>query len=184
MIVPLRCCCCCCCCACSVEAQIQWTPSRDPSLGPRPSSQVQTLFSSTLDLLVRNIDAVISLYGVPDVIKTALAARVCQQRLMSPAVAQLFADSAPTELVLADCTQLDATATAELLATAGSRRLDRLELCYCGRGFGDETAVGLVQKVELSGLLELKLTGAYRLSEPRAQGAGQWGRGRLCNSSY
>ena len=94
---------------------------------------------------------------------------------MSPAVAQLFADSAPTELVLADCTQLDAAATGQLLATAGSRRLDRLEMCYCGRGFGDETVVGLVEGVELSGLLELKLTGAYRLSDKGARGGG-WGR--------
>jgi DNA repair protein RAD7 len=149
---------------------VGWTPSRDPSLGPRPTSLIPSLYTLALQLLVKHIDAVSTLWGVPDLIKTEVAAAVCQQRRMDPTIAQLFADSAPSELVLTDCTQLDAEAMGQLLATAGSRRLERLELCMCGRGFGDEAAAAVADKVPLSGLRRLKLTGAYRLSDAGENG--------------
>jgi len=81
-------------------------------------------------------------------------------------VAQLFADGAPTELVLPSCTQLEAPAMCRLLEAGCSARLERLELGMCGRGFGDEAA-SVVSKSfgGLPALHSLVLRGAYRLSD-------------------
>ena len=42
-------------------------------------------------------------------------------------------------------------------------RLDRLELGFCGRGFGEKAAAALAAGPPLTGLQSLHLAGAYRL---------------------
>ncbi|KAF6264728.1 hypothetical protein COO60DRAFT_17560 [Scenedesmus sp. NREL 46B-D3] len=96
-------------------ADVAWTPSRDPALGPRPSCQVPPLFQIALQLLVTHIDAVETLWGVPDPIRSQLASAVCGQRALSPDVAQLFGSDFTSELVLPDCVQLDPAAMLQLL---------------------------------------------------------------------
>lgn len=76
---------------------------------------VTPLFQLALSLLVTHIDAVTSLWGVPDSIRSQIAAAVCAQRRMSPGVAQLFGNDWTSELVLPDCTQLDSPAMMQLL---------------------------------------------------------------------
>lgn len=98
------------------EEEDPWEPSRDPRLGPRPSAAaVPSLFSLSVQLLVQHIHAVSSLWGVPDSIRSQLAAAVCAKRKLSPDVALLFGQDMPTELVIPDCTQLDAKAMYGLL---------------------------------------------------------------------
>jgi len=97
------------------EEDIPWEPARDPSLGPRPVAAVPSLFSLSVQLLVKHITAVSSLWGVPDSIRSQLAAAVCAQRKLSPDVALLFGQDTPTELVIPDCSQLDAKAMPGLL---------------------------------------------------------------------
>lgn len=97
------------------EEDIPWEPARDPSLGPRPVAAVPSLFSLSVQLLVKHITAVSSLWGVPDSIRSQLAAAVCAQRKLSPDVALLFGQDTPTELVIPDCSQLDAKAMSGLL---------------------------------------------------------------------
>eukprot|EP00879_Flechtneria_rotunda_P026293 GHRR01028028.1.p1 GENE.GHRR01028028.1~~GHRR01028028.1.p1 ORF type:complete len:517 (+),score=163.65 GHRR01028028.1:303-1853(+) len=94
---------------------VEWTPSRDPQLGPRAACPVPALYDMAQHLLVRHIDAVTSLWGVPDSIRSRLAAAVCAQRKLSSEVAHLFGSDRPTELTLPDCTQLDPTAMLQLL---------------------------------------------------------------------
>lgn len=100
---------------CPVDADAAWAPSRDPALGPRPSCQVPPLFQIALRLLVTHIDAVESLWGVPDPIRSQLASAVCARRALSPDVAQLFGSDFTSELVLPDCVQLDPAAMLQLL---------------------------------------------------------------------
>ncbi|KXZ44033.1 hypothetical protein GPECTOR_75g757 [Gonium pectorale] len=142
-----------------------WEPSRDPRLGPHPRDAVQPLFGRCLEVLTEYIDCVESLVGVPDAIKVRLAADVCARRKMSPEAARIFATSVPTEVLLPDCTQLDSAAMGELLKEVAGSRLQRLELGFCGRGFGDEAAGLLAACGPLEGLEVLLLEGAYRLSD-------------------
>lgn len=143
-----------------------WTPARDVSLGPRPMSNVRPLFDLALDLVVEHAEDVESLWGLPEVVKTRVAAAVCRNRRLSPDVARLFVAHAPAELVLPDCASLDPAVLEEVLLEAVGPALERLELCMCGRGFTDGTAHALAQAGRrLSGLHRLCLAGAYRLSD-------------------
>ncbi len=65
---------------------IKWAPGRDVSLGPRPLPRVPSLFHTCLRLLVQHVDAIVSLWGLPDVVKVALAAGVAAERRMTPEV--------------------------------------------------------------------------------------------------
>jgi DNA repair protein RAD7 len=100
---------------CCTEDVTPWEPARNPSLGPRPSAQFPSLFSLAVTLLVQHIGAVTSLWGVPDSIRSQLAAAVCAKRKLSSEVALLFGQDTPTELVIPDCTQLDSKAMSRLL---------------------------------------------------------------------
>ncbi|KAI8464772.1 MAG: hypothetical protein J3K34DRAFT_525945 [Monoraphidium minutum] len=151
------------------QEEAAWSPSRDPSLGPRAAaSRVPPLLEVALRLLVTHIEDVVSLWGVPDAIKCQLAAAVCARRAMSPAAAQLFAEHAPCEVVLPNCTQLDQEAMTQLVTTAASVRLERLELGCCGRGFSDAAARGLAAAAPaggLAGLASIGLEAAYNLGD-------------------
>lgn len=173
------------------EEDVPWEPSRNPALGPRPSAAVPSLFSLAVTLLVKHIAAVSSLWGVPDSIRSQLAAAVSAQRKLTSDVALLFGQDTPTELVIPDCSQLDAKAMRSLLhlllegvvssedgspspaaaaadgsravgAAAGAARLERLELGSCGRGFDDKSAAVVAAAGPLSALRVLRLGGAYR----------------------
>ena len=54
---------------------IEWTPPRDPGLGPRPYKSVDTLFRSCVRLIVENIDDIDTLVGIPELIKVNLLLR-------------------------------------------------------------------------------------------------------------
>jgi hypothetical protein len=94
---------------------VAWRPSRDPALGPRPCGAVPSLFSLALELLVRHISAVTSLWGVPDAIRSQIAAAAAARRKLAPEVALLFGADTPSELVMPDCHRLDARAMLALM---------------------------------------------------------------------
>lgn len=71
------------------EEALRWVPLRDPALGPRPACCVKLLSTSCLDVLVEYIDAVESLWGLPDDMKVRLAAALCARRKLSPQVGGL-----------------------------------------------------------------------------------------------
>ncbi|EFJ52453.1 hypothetical protein VOLCADRAFT_86557 [Volvox carteri f. nagariensis] len=142
-----------------------WQPSRDPFLGPHTRDPVRPLFEICLDVLTAYVDCVESLWGVPDVIKARMAASACARRKMSPEVARLFFADSPSEVVLPECTQLDGPAMGEMLRVLDNNKLQRLELGFCGRGFGDESAGLLAAGGPLEQLESLELAGAYRLSD-------------------
>lgn len=164
---------------CVAADDVSWEPTRDFGLGPRATCAVAPLLTLSLQLLASHIDAVESLVGMPDAVRSQLAAAVCARRSMSPAAALMFAQGHPTELVLPSCVQLDAAAMSALIAqllpdshdgksAAGQPRLERLELGHCGRGFGDEAATQLASAGPLVGLRLLRLGGAYRLGDAAA----------------
>ncbi|KAJ9516682.1 hypothetical protein QJQ45_015137, partial [Haematococcus lacustris] len=116
-----------------------WVPRRDPSLGARLPCPVPSLDSLCCSLLAEYLDCVMSLEGVPDLIRVKLALAAAARRKLTAQAALLFAEGQPSEVVLPDCKELDRAAMVQLLTLAASHRLERLELGSCGRGFGDLT---------------------------------------------
>ncbi|MEW5299146.1 MAG: hypothetical protein WDW36_002189 [Sanguina aurantia] len=142
-----------------------WEPSRDLSLGPHPVCQVPALSDSCMATLTAHIACVASLEGVPDAIRVKLATAVCSGRKMSAEAAAIFAGGGARDVVLSDCTQLDAAAMLNVVQLCVSPVLERLELISCGRGFGDEAAAVMLKAGPLLLLDSLVLGGAYRLSD-------------------
>uniref|UniRef100_A0A7S3QLR1 F-box/LRR-repeat protein 15-like leucin rich repeat domain-containing protein n=1 Tax=Dunaliella tertiolecta TaxID=3047 RepID=A0A7S3QLR1_DUNTE len=159
-----------------LESIAAWRPSRDPKLGPRPRTRVQPLFELCIAMLVDHVDCIDSLFGVPDVMRVRLAEAVCASCKMEPEVSALFAVDTPGEVVLPSCVLLDPAALSSLLAECITPRLERLELGFVGRGFGDAEATLFAQTAKkgeacgnagsmLDSLTSLLLGGAYRLSD-------------------
>lgn len=147
--------------------QVVWTPRHDVRLGPRPRCNVPLLFDLALDLVVEYAEDVESLWGLPEVVRTRVAAAVCRARRLSPSVARLFVTHAPEEVCLPDCALLGPAELEELLVEAATPRLERLELGMCGRGMSDATARALATAGAgcYPVLTSLRLGGAYRLSD-------------------
>lgn len=145
---------------------IQWEPAKSPTASKKlQPAEVPSLFASCLAVLNEYVDCIDSLLGVPDAIKVRFATYVCNQRKLCPKVACLFAEGAPTEVVLPDCHQLDAAAMTELVQACATSRLEILELGSCGRGFGDLQADLLSKSGPYQSMSSMTLGGAYRLSD-------------------
>jgi hypothetical protein len=148
-----------------------WAPPRDPALGRRaggPGAGPPTLQALALRLAAEHIEAVESLFGLPDVVRARLAAAAAEARALSPAAARLFASGSPAELVLPDCARLEEADLRAALIEAATPALARIELKSCGRGLGDGAARALAAAGPLRALTSLRLDGAYRLEDAGA----------------
>jgi hypothetical protein len=123
----------------SSPASDQLTP---PSLTPaRLPTTVPSLFDTILDLLVRHMEAVETLYGLPDSLKSRIAAACCARSALTPATLRLFTERGPTELALPNCTKLDAACLAEALEEVATSRWvvgSRVNFVLCMRRCGGE----------------------------------------------
>lgn len=135
----------------------------------QPAGAVPALASLALRVIADHIDDVESLYGLPCALRNDLAAELSRRRALSEPAAFLLAQDLPPELVLPDCTQADARAAARLAREAAHPGLERLDLGFCGRGFGDEAVgtggFGRGGRGSLPLLKEVRLSGAYRLGD-------------------
>ncbi|GAB4823302.1 hypothetical protein N2152v2_010348 [Parachlorella kessleri] len=160
------------------QPAVHWVPSRDVRLGPRPKNSVPPLFELAMKLVVRYIEDVESLWGIPDVVKGRIAAAVCCRRRLSPMVVKLFTEEGPSELVLPDCTQIQADCMQELLLACATTRqvvqlrsvaameLVKLDLGLCGRSLTDDTAATFAGAIGgYPAATSLRLSGAYCLSD-------------------
>lgn len=88
----------------------------------RAASNILSLFDIALHLIVEYIEDVESLWGIPDGVKSRIAAAVCYRRKLSPSVIRIFTEESPSELSLPDCTQIDVNSMAEALLACASTR--------------------------------------------------------------
>lgn len=106
-----------------------------------------------------------TLWGLPDTVKSRIAAEACRRRALTPSTLRLFVEHCPTEVCLPDCTQLEPDVLSVGLLEACTPKLERLELGLCGRGFTDSVAREAAARGGFSGLKSLRLSGAYRLGD-------------------
>jgi hypothetical protein len=134
-----------------------------------PAGAVPRLASLALRVIADHIDDVESLWGLPCALRHDVAAELARRRALNERALMLLAEDRPAELVLPDCTLADARCAQRLAREAGTDALERLDLGFCGRGFGDEAvgAAGLARggRGSLPRLQHVRLAGAYRLSD-------------------
>jgi len=147
------------------DAAQQWKPTRDLALGPRTPSPVAPLSHTCLRLVVGLIDQVETLWGLPELVKSKVAAEVCARRALTADTVRLFTEHSPAEVCVPDCSQLDAEALTSALLEGATPNLERLVLGFCGRGLTDAAAEAVAKGGVLSALTCLRLSGAYRLSD-------------------
>lgn len=145
---------------------INWKPSRDVSLGPRPQCNVPTLLNIALELVSDYIEDVESLYGLPELVKAKVAATVSRKRVLTPAAFLLFCQNSPVEVNIPNATMIEPDVMKEGMELAWSSKLQKLNISLCGRGFTDDVVSKLAASgATLSGLQSLTITGAYRLGD-------------------
>lgn len=72
--------------------------------------------------------------------RVAVSRELSARRELTPAAARLLSDGAPARLVLPDCHQLDPEALSGALGLALTKRLEVLDLSFCGRGLTDKAS--------------------------------------------
>eukprot|EP00892_Ulva_mutabilis_P010838 jgi/Ulvmu1/8126/UM040_0021.1 len=147
------------------EGLVEWKPSRPGwQTSQRTRRRTVPSLSRLCVLTVADcIDYVESLTGLPQVYLNQLAECVSNRRKLSADAWQLFTSDAPVEVIVPNCTQVDEASMVAGLKACCTHRLERMELGFCGRGFGDAAAAAVAEIGPLRALRELQLAGAYRL---------------------
>ena len=152
--------------AAAAAAEATWKPSRDPSLGARPFSSVPLLSHLCVRLVVDYLEDVETLWGLPDAVRSLIAAEACKRRcLKNPATLRLFVEHSPVEIDIPDCTHFDPDVLLAAVVEASTPKLEKLDLGLCGRGLTDTVATQIAAQGVFVSLKSLKLGGAYRLSD-------------------
>lgn len=145
---------------------ILWKPTR-PNWQNEPRSirkRVPPLSYLCVKTVADWIHEVESLYGLPQTYLTQLAEAVACRRKLTPEAFALFTDYNPCEVVISNCTQLSEQVMTKGLRACCTYRLEKLDLRFCGRGFGQSAAAAVAEAAPLSALEHLRLSGAYRLT--------------------
>lgn len=158
------------------EGLVPWRPRANR---PRDQTTLRrkapSLFQFALQVLCDHFDAVESLEGIPDVVRAPIAAELSRRRTLTPQTLPALVAGYPTELLLTNCTLLDQATMVDAFKGMGIARLQRMDLQFCGRGFGDSAVEAILQQGKSSlgehpeaavmPLLEaISLSGAYRLT--------------------
>jgi DNA repair protein RAD7 len=142
---------------------IAWEPSGKGSMLDKYVSP-DSLRSLCLSLVADNFEVVEGLGYVSAEVRNKLATLLCRKLQLTPEVLGRLAEPGITELVLPDCSRIDAdTMRAVLLQCCAS--ITSLCLTSCGRCFTDATSVAIRAARGFPCLRELTLTGTYMLSD-------------------
>ncbi|KAI5067561.1 hypothetical protein GOP47_0018089 [Adiantum capillus-veneris] len=145
---------------------VDWKPTRVPgnhAFGRRICPSLQDL---CLSVLATNVDNVVSLEGVPDLVRLRISAAFCEHRNMSSKALSLFFQGEPSEVHSVDCTQVGEDELLEMMKQICPGRLEKLHLGFCGRALSEHCLLTTIASPATSTLLKsISLRGAYRLSD-------------------
>lgn len=141
----------------------KWEPLK---LGKKVKEcHVPKLKAQSLELVSQLIEYVESLWGIPDDVRSQLAAEVCKVRRMQDDAFRLFTSHTGTWVSIPDCSNIDEDVLLECLLQAVHSQLDALILGLCGRGLTDAVARRISGETSCGGLETLVIGGAYRLTD-------------------
>ncbi|XP_061352514.1 uncharacterized protein LOC133297396 [Gastrolobium bilobum] len=150
----------------SLAASIKWVPNTEPGhVGVRFS--VPSLQELCLEILVKNVDAVVSLDSVPDALRHRLSQLLCDSRKINNHFFELLVGGSPTEIRLRDCSWLTEEQFTKSFQMCDTSNLVVLQLDQCGRCLPDYVIVATLAQSprQLPRLTSLSLSGACRLSD-------------------
>ncbi|EOA29918.1 hypothetical protein CARUB_v10013011mg [Capsella rubella] len=141
-----------------------WVPRINFSVAPRKAPSLQEL---SLQILVKNADAITSLDYVPDALRVKLCQLLCDSRRMDVHFLDLLVRGSPTEICVPDCSWLTEEQFTECFKNCDTSNLMVLQLDQCGRCMPDYVLHSTLARSpkQLPMLSSLSLSGACRLSD-------------------
>ncbi|KAI3805318.1 hypothetical protein L1987_27581 [Smallanthus sonchifolius] len=145
------------------EKLVDWSPCR---VGFRPLV-VPSLLDLSLDVLVKNADAISSVDHVPEWLRRKLTNLICDTQRMDIHILELLFKGYPTEIRVKNCSWMTQKQLTDTLGNSSLQNLTVLQLDYCGQcSFDDIIPNSLARSpnsLPFLGILSLK--GAARLSD-------------------
>ncbi|XP_057428823.1 uncharacterized protein LOC130722188 [Lotus japonicus] len=153
----------------SLIDSIKWVPRTTSSEEREDATarfNVPSLQEMCLQILSRNVDAIVSLESVPDALRHRLSHLLCDSRRINDHFLELLVGGAPTEIRLRDCSWLSEEHFTKCFQTCDTTNLLVLQLDQCGRSLADYVIVATLAQSprQLPRLVSLSVSGACRLS--------------------
>ncbi|XP_015083295.1 uncharacterized protein LOC107026730 [Solanum pennellii] len=148
------------------EKLVRWEASQHPE-----NKEFPCVFPSLLDLslkaLAENAEAIVSLKGIPDILRGRLTEILCYYRKMSTHMLDLLLQGSPTQIRINDCSWLTEEQFCNSFRDFDRRNLMVLQLDLCGQPTLDHVLGTTIATASnsLPNLAILSLRGACRMSD-------------------
>ncbi|KAJ8542155.1 hypothetical protein K7X08_017021 [Anisodus acutangulus] len=148
------------------EKLVRWEASQHPEKKEFPRV-IPSLLDLSLKALAENAEAIVSLQGVPDILRRRLIELLCNSRKMSSHMLDLLVQGSPTQIRIKDCSWLTEKQFCDSFRDFDRRNLMVLQLDLCGQPTLDHVLGTTIapSSNSLPNLTILSLRGASRMSD-------------------
>ncbi|KAJ8527107.1 hypothetical protein K7X08_029584 [Anisodus acutangulus] len=148
------------------EKLVRWEASQHPEKKEFPRV-IPSLLDLSLKALAENAEAIVSLQGVPDMLRRRLTEFLCNYRKMSSHMLDLLVQGSPTQIRIKDCSWLTEKQFCDSFRDFDRRNLTVLQLDLCGQPTLDHVLSTTIAPASnsLPNLAILSLRGASRMSD-------------------
>ncbi|XP_060208591.1 uncharacterized protein LOC132635987 isoform X1 [Lycium barbarum] len=148
------------------EKLVRWEAAQNPENKEFPRV-IPSLLDLSLKALAENAEAIVSLQGVPDILRQRLTELLCNSRKMSSHMLDLLVQGSPTQIRIKDCSWLTEKQFCDSFRDFDRRNLMVLQLDLCGQPALDHVLGTTIapSSNSLPNLAILSLRGASRMSD-------------------
>ncbi|OIT40251.1 PREDICTED: uncharacterized protein LOC109237046 [Nicotiana attenuata] len=148
------------------EKLVRWEASRHPENKSFPRV-IPSLIDLSLKALAENSEAIVSLKGVPDILRRRLTELLCHSRKMNSHMLDLLVEGSPTQICIKDSSWLTEEDFCKSFGDFDRRNLMVLQLDLCGQPTLDLVLGKTIAPASnsLPNLAILSLRGACRMSD-------------------
>ncbi|XP_016459718.1 uncharacterized protein LOC107783261 [Nicotiana tabacum] len=148
------------------EKLVRWEASRHPENKSYPRV-IPSLIDLSLKALAENSEAIVSLKGVPDILRRRLTELLCHSRKMNSHMLDLLVQGSPTQICIEDSSWLTEEDFCKSFGDFDRRNLMVLQLDLCGQPTLDLVLGKTIAPASnsLPNLAILSLRGACRMSD-------------------
>nr|XP_018625822.1 uncharacterized protein LOC104094825 isoform X2 [Nicotiana tomentosiformis] len=148
------------------EKLVTWEASRHPENKSFPRV-IPSLLDLSLKALAENSESIVSLKGVPDILRRRLTELLCHSRKMNSHMLDLLVQGSPTQICIKDCSWLTEEHFCKSFRDFDRRNLMVLQLDLCGQPTLDLVLGKTIAPASnsLPNLAILSLRGACRMSD-------------------